>query len=157
MAVAAGAAWVPVDVNVVTWDSAALPNHDAGATFTVATGVFTAPVTGIYSISGAVSFEGNNTGVGGAGLIAGRRAVRQARIQNTSLGSTMVFSESQANAFGGDSNHLCMATAAVKLCGNDTLRIEVRHDATSPLALDNLSESMGSGTASIYFTAHRVA
>lgn len=154
-AVPASATYTAVlDPAVVTWDDATLPNHDAGAIF--AGGTFTVPTTGIYAISAAVSIEGNNTGTGGAGIITGRRAVRQARIFNVTTAAAVAFADSQTQARNGNPTHLSMSNANASLTAGDTLRIEVRHDATSSLALSVESDT-GTATAAIYFTAHRVA
>lgn len=151
--IATGAAWVPVDSSVITWDDSTLPNHDAGALFDPATGVFTVPDTGIYTLSASVSLEGNNRGTG---AIGGRRAVRQMRVMNTTTAVAMSFAEAQAQAFGDNPTHLETVTTSCSLTAADTIRVEVRHDADTDLALVD-EDSTGSGTSSIIFTASRIA
>lgn len=153
-AIASGATWVDVDDNVITWDTSAVPNHDDGSNFTTATGAFTVPATGIYTISCALSFEGNNTGV--PATIAGRRAVRQARVRNTSDNSTVAFGEAQAQASELNPTQVNIGSAGALLTVGDVVVVQARHDASVALAL-NAIESTGSGAPAIVFSAARIA
>ena len=153
-AIASGATWVAVDSSVIAWSTAAAPNHDAGATFSAAAGTFTCPATGIYTLSCSVSFQGDNTGV--PGTITGRRAVRQARIRNTTTAATILFDNAQTQATSLNPTQLDLISAGALLTTGDVVRVEVRHDASSALALDD-EESTGTGTASIVFSAARIA
>lgn len=153
--VAASATYTDVDSALVTWDDSTAPNHDAGANFTPGTGVFVVPATGIYTISASVSFDGNNTGT--SGTITGRRAIRQARIQKTNATAyTVAFAERQPNAFNSNPTQLYMVAANASLTAGDTLVLQVRHDASTALGLNN-EDATGSASSPIYFSAARQA
>lgn len=154
LAIASGAAWVPVDNTVIAWSTAANPNHDAGTNFAAATGAFIVPATGIYTLSASVSFSGNNTGV--PGTITGRRAVRQARVRNTTAANTILFDNCQAEASALNPTQVDLISAGARLTVGDVVRVEVRHDASSALALSDEADT-GTATASIVFSAARIA
>jgi hypothetical protein len=158
--VAAGATWVTLsnttDTNVV-WSTAVFGGHDAGALFTVATGIFLVPNAGtqIWQLSAVVEFEGNNSGNGGGG-IPGRRAVRQIRIFNTTTAGSLAEGESQANGSNDNNTQIVTASACVSVTGGDSIVLQVRHDAN--VALDMEFEDETSVAAPVmYFTAHRFA
>jgi hypothetical protein len=147
--IAASATWTQLDSTSVTWSTTAPSGTDTGTMFNAATGVVTIPVTGGYLISGQVSFQGNNTGDGTT--IAGRTSIRQARIQKTNAtAATLSESQEQANASNLDPLSIVLASKVVSLTAADTLRIEIRHDATT--ALDMVFD----GSASTLFSVMRV-
>lgn len=155
--VLAGSGWVTLsnttDANV-TWSPSVFGGHDAGSLFDVATGVFSVPTTGIWQLSAAVSFEGNSTGNGGGG-IAGRRAVRQMRIFRVG-DAALATSENQTNAQKDNSCVVSVVSASLSLTDTDQIVVEVRHDATSALAMQSDDET-GNAAPVMYFSAHRVA
>lgn len=154
--IAAGSTWVTVDSSIVTWDDSTLPNHDAGGNFTPGTGVFSVPSTGIYALSCNIAFEGNNSGNGGGG-ITGRRAVRQARIRNTTTGATMAFGEQQARPVNLDPTQINMVVAAISVTAGDVLVVQVRHDARVNLALSVNEDGTPTQGPATYFSATRIA
>jgi len=157
--VAAGSTWLAVDSAVLTWDDTTVPNHDSGTMFTVASGLFTvpaSPATPVYSISAVVTFEGNSTGNGGGG-ISGRRGIRQARIRNTVTNKTLAFAEAQAQGSNLNPTQLSMVVASAIIAANDTIRVEVRHDANAALSLSVNEDETPTVGPSNYFSAHRLA
>ncbi|MBV1928305.1 MAG: hypothetical protein KUG81_02180, partial [Gammaproteobacteria bacterium] len=157
--VAAGSTWVTLsnttDTNV-TWSSAVFGGHDAGSNFAVATGIFTVPTTGIWQLSAAVNFEGNNTGNGGGG-IPGRRAVRQMRVFRTNnTPASLAEGERQANPRNLDPAQIYAASAAISLTAADEIVVQVRHDASSALDID-FEDETGVAAPVTYFSCHRVA
>ena len=156
-AVATGSTWVTLTSTEVTWDDSTLPNHDAGAIFTVATGVFLVPTTGIYDLSASVQFEASNRGTSGPGSITGRRAIRQARIRNTTTAVTMAFGEEQAAASNLNPTQVTIPGTRISVVASDTIVLQVRHD--DPSGLDIIFEEDTTPTAgnATWFTAHRLA
>lgn len=155
-AVAAGSTWVTVDSSIITWNDSTLPNHDAGGIFTPATGIFAVPSTGIYSMSASIAFEGNSSGNGGGG-ISGRRAIRQARVRNTTTGATMTFGEIQAQASNLNPSLIKLVVANVSVTAADSLVIQVRHDANISLALSVDEDGLPTQGPSIHFSVSRTA
>lgn len=154
--IAAGSTWVTLSVTEVGWDDATLPNHDASAIFTPATGVFAVPATGIYAISAEATFEGNSTGNGGGG-ITGRRAIRQARILNVTTGATMAFGETQTQARAENPSQIALSVANISVTLADAIVLQVRHDATSSLAMSVDEDGTPTQGPATYFSAHRVS
>lgn len=147
--IAASATWTQLDSTSVTWSTAAPSGTDSGGMFTAATGVVLIPSTGGYLISGCVAFEGNNTGDGTT--IAGRTSIRQARIQKTNItAATLSEAQQQANPSNLDPLSIQLPAKVVSLTAGDTLRLEIRHDAT--IALNMVFD----GSASTFFSVSKV-
>jgi hypothetical protein len=153
---AAGSTWVTIASTQLTWDKLNTPNHDAGGVFTESSGIFLVPSAGVYSLSASVTLAGNSSGNGGGG-IPGRRAVRQARIYNTFTAATLAFKSEQAQASNLNPTQLSLVVASTSLALNDTVVLQVRHDASSSIALDiNEDTTTGQGPSN-YFSATKVA
>jgi len=148
--VASGSTWVTVSGTVVTWNDSTTPAHDAGGLFNTTTGEYSPGVAGLYNIRANVAFAGRNTG---NGSIAGRSAIRQARLQviaGTNSGLTLCFAESQTQASNLNPTQLVCPGMNYSLAADDVVVLQVRHDATIAL---NLIVTAGS----LIYSANRIA
>jgi hypothetical protein len=154
--ITAGSAWVTISATELTWNNSTSPNHDAGSVFAPATGVFTIPSDGVYSLSASVALAGNSTG-NGSGGIPGRRAVRQARLlKSNGTPATLAFKSEQAQPSNLNPTQLSLVVASTSLLSGDTVVLQVRHDATSDILLNVNEESAVQGPSN-YFSATKVA
>jgi hypothetical protein len=154
-AIAAGSTWVTISSTQLTWDDSTLPNSDAGNNFDITTGEFTVSSTGVYTISASITFQGNATGNGGGG-ITGRRAIRQARIFNTTTASSMAFKSEQAQSNNENPTQISLVVAAVSLTLSDVLVLQARHDASSSITLDVNEDDVPTQGPSTYFSSTRI-
>jgi hypothetical protein len=152
-----GNTWQILSNTYVTWDNSTSGNHDAGAMFTVASGVLTIATTGIYQVSAGVRFAGNNTGTG---TIAGKIATRQCRLFNTTAAATnpiYLFNDQQANASNTDSTSVLLSAASLLLTAGNTFTLQVRHDAAVALNMTQDVDSTTSTIRSVFLSISRLS
>ena len=96
-------------------------------------------------------------------MISGRRAIRQARIRNTTTGTTLAFAERQAEARNTNPTVVPLSGGKLSLATSDNIVLQVRHDANNSkgtgnqlfiLAEEDATPTLGPST---WFNAHRVA
>jgi len=147
-----GTTWVTLTNSIVTWDDSTNGNNDSGNMFNTTTGVFTVPEAGIYELSGAATFEANNTGPLIGTIIPNRRAIRQVRIFNTTTSKEMNFSERQTEASATNPTSIRLPSTRMSLSLSDTIVIQARHDAN--VSLNILGDTVDIST---FFSACKIA
>ncbi len=132
-AIAASTTWH--DVVKADFFSSSATGGVSTAQFDEDSGTFTAPADGVYEVSAIVAFTPNNSGGGVTLTNPSGRASRQMRIVN--FAETVVYATAREQAPPSANNPTVVSITSMKLnlLLNDTVKLQVRHDAQTSLSL----------------------
>lgn len=147
--------WNSMTNSYVTWNAVVDPDN----VFSVANGTFTAPATGIYSLSAQVTVDsgaGTNTGVGMGASVGGGpsgKAARQIRLYNSTTATVIGISTTQAAGSNDNQAVVALSVANVDLNSGDEVVLQFRHDHSTNTTIKIGATSQPTQT---YFSGKRV-
>jgi len=152
--------WFTLNSTYVTWNDTVYPGNDADGTFTVASGIFTAPANGDYSFDATVTFDyfsGSNKSGGVTDAPTGS-AIRQVQlISVTNAGATtlpIATVSRQMEASISNFTAISIPTVTIPLLTNETVYLRVRHDRlVGTISIGDAAKAIPSQT---FFSGRRV-